>query len=390
MNEATSPMTESQSDVIHRPREQLLDYPLDVRWEVTRRHPYYLAFWHQALLYRQNRLGDHRVEGMLGYAASLMLGSIGVSGEPVSPETPFRALIEGCNDPEFLCGSVQPISFRAVVAMLINGLPPAERAAVGALLTTGDDDEYLVPGDDDERTKEKQRALASLGRLISPVLDSYPDIPLFYVHVGASQRAITRDVEHQTRRWKRRRGLGSSKVHTSNSSKYLQVWDLREGWNGGGYDCSKELTFIDVGRRLKIGAASSVANRYRSAFEMITGHAFRPDLWWRLFGPLKFSAFWGDPIQTLSAPIRHRLQSPIRRPIPEARVSPTAHSPHLSGTVESVSAIGDGAEQRDLLIDLRDLIGRGLDDQEIARRLEIKDPLAVAFFRRRIDDFDSI
>jgi hypothetical protein len=365
-------------------------YPLDVRWEVTRRHPYYLVFWRQALLYRQNQLGDHPAERLLRYAATLMLGSIGVFGEPVSPETPFPALMEGCNEPGFLSGSVQPISFRAAIAMLINGLPPAERAVVGAILMTGGDDEIVIPGDDDDRTQQKQRALASLGSLISPTLDSYPDIPLFYVHVGASQRGIARDIEDQVRRWKRRRGLASNKVHTSKLSKYLEVWDLREGWNGGGYNRSKELTFVDVGRRLKICAISTVVNRYRSAFEMITGYTFKPDLWWRLFGPLKFSALCVDPSQTLSAPIQHRLKSPIGRPIPETRVSPTAHSPHLSGTVESGSAIGDDAEQRDLLIDLRDLIGRGLNDQEIARRLEIDDPLVVAYFRTRNDDFNSI
>jgi hypothetical protein len=185
-------------------------------------------------------------------------------------------------------------------------------------------------------------------------------------------------------------GPGSSKVDTPNSSRYLEEWDLRKGWNGGGYDRSEELTFVEVGRRLRIGAVSTVANRYRSAFEMTTGHTFEPDLWWRLFGPLKFSVWCVDPSQTLSAPIRHRLQSPVPRPTPDTRVSPEARSPHCFGTVETVSAIGDLTGQRDLLIDLRDLIGRGLDDNEIARRLEIDDPLTVACVRKRIDDFDSI
>jgi hypothetical protein len=79
------------------------------------------------LLYRQNRLRDHPDEGVLRYAAARMLGSIGVFGKPFSPKTTFGALIEGCNDPGFLCGSVQPISIRAAVALQIHRLPPADR-----------------------------------------------------------------------------------------------------------------------------------------------------------------------------------------------------------------------------------------------------------------------
>ena len=118
-----------------------------------------------------------------------------------------------------------------------------------------------------------------LGRIASPTLDSCFEIPLFFVHLGASQRSILRDMEDQVRHWKACRELGTSKVHTANVADYLKVWDLREGWRpGGGYDRSKELTFAEVGRRLRSGSISTVANRYRSAFEMITGHPFKPDL----------------------------------------------------------------------------------------------------------------
>jgi hypothetical protein len=390
MSEETQPTSDPQPDVIKRPQGQLHDYPVQVRWEVTRRHPYYLMFWSNAALYHQNLLGDTPAQRVLRQVASLMLGAIGVIGEPVSPATNFEELCDGNPDPAFLTGSVQPMTFRAIVAMLINGLPPAERAYVGALLTTGGDHEYAMPGDDDERTAQKWTSLHNLGRTPSPTLDSYPDVPLFYVHLGASQRSIVRDMEDQVRRWKRRRGFSSAKVHTANLEEYLKVWDLREGWTDSAYDRSRELTLAEVGRRLKIGAISTVANRYRSAFEMITGHRFSPELWWRLFGPLKLSPMGGDASQILSAPTRRHLFSPVRRPVPDSVISPSIREGNVSRTLEGGTAIFDDINYRDRLIDLRDLIARGLSDDEIAKRLEIPDPEAVAYFRTRSDGFGLI
>jgi hypothetical protein len=52
--------------------------------------------------------------------------------------------------------------------------------------------------------------------------------------------------------------------------------------------------------------------------------------------------------------------------------------------------VSDDVELFDLLLDLPELIDRGLSDKEIARRLELDDPKAVAYFRSRREDFGSI
>jgi hypothetical protein len=65
--------------IIARLRAHLLNFPVSLRWEIARRHPYYLAFWEEARRYHRGEVGDR----CLGYVASLLLGSIGVSGEPV-------------------------------------------------------------------------------------------------------------------------------------------------------------------------------------------------------------------------------------------------------------------------------------------------------------------
>jgi hypothetical protein len=81
----------------------------------------------------------------------LVLSAFGVTGEPVSPATTFEELLANDTDPAFLVGSVQPMTLRSMVAMLINALPPAERAFVGSIFTTAGDYEYAVPGDDGSR-----------------------------------------------------------------------------------------------------------------------------------------------------------------------------------------------------------------------------------------------
>jgi len=67
----------------------------------------------------------------------MVLNSIGVTGEPVDPGTPFEKL--GDIDPAFLSGSIQPMTLRTMATTLINALPAAERAALGAIFTTSGD-----------------------------------------------------------------------------------------------------------------------------------------------------------------------------------------------------------------------------------------------------------
>jgi hypothetical protein len=100
---------------------------------------------------------------------------------------------------------------------------------------------------------------------------------------------------------------------------------------------------------------------------------------------LKVSRLLGDPAAILSAPIRRHLRSPVRRPVPDSTVSPETDRAHSVGKAEGGSAICDDIELRDLLLDLQDLIGRVLTDDEIVRQLELKDPDVVTVVRERID-----
>jgi hypothetical protein len=339
---------------------------LETRWEVTRRHPYYLVFWLEARHYWKNELGEDPAQKLLRHASAVILRSIGVTGEPVAPGLSFQQLTNGNLDPAFLTGSVQPITLRAIVAMLINALPTAERRTVGALLMTGGDDEYTVEKDDSNRTFQKQIALGSLMRLASPVLDSCPDAPLFYIHLGASQRSITRDTEEQATLWKRRRNIPERRVPFKKLASYLEVLDRREGWTGEGYVSEKWESFSAIAKETKT-SVSTLFNRYRAAFELITGHPFSGLLWCRLFGPLLEGQPSSKTAKIMSARLRHRLSSPVVRPVPETVISPSTNDSERGGFVEALSAVP--AEQNDLYIDIEDLSSRGLSDEEIATRL---------------------
>jgi hypothetical protein len=94
-----------------------------------------LVFWAQAGAFRRAEPTDHPGEEYLRFAAHLILSEIGVTGVPVSPETVSQELIGSDNAAlDFLTGTVQPVTFRGVVSMLLNGLPSVELEAVGDLL----------------------------------------------------------------------------------------------------------------------------------------------------------------------------------------------------------------------------------------------------------------
>lgn len=75
-----------------RSHEFLHDLPVKYRWEFTRRHPYYLSCWELAKAYRHSTASDDPQLKTLRHWAFLMLGYIGVTGEPVDPTTPFEDL----------------------------------------------------------------------------------------------------------------------------------------------------------------------------------------------------------------------------------------------------------------------------------------------------------
>jgi len=314
---------------------------------------------------------------LFGYAATFVLGAIGVRGEPPDPATPFEELTGPDHDPSFLSASVQPLTLRSTVEMLLVNLPPADRAFVGAILLNSGTADYDRESNADRRSIE----VDELRRTPSAALDQVPVAPLFYFHLGASQRSLVRDAQDQIRRWKAKRGLGSSKVQTAKLTEHLRVWDLREGWVDGRYDAARELAFDAVARRLR-QPLSTITNRYRAAFEAVVGQPFKPALWWQVFGPLKFGSLLGDAKTLDTASHRHRLTSPVRRPVPDSVVSGVNAEGESNSIVEGAAITNPDFDFNDMRMTLDDLIVRGLSDDDIARRChEGCDPKLIAQYR---------
>lgn len=364
--------------VVERSSDHVLSLPVRFRWETTRRHPYYLALWENARRYRQGQFTE-RADEALCHAAAVMLGAIGVTGEPVAPDLEFENL--GATCAPFLAGAVQPVTLRALATMLTWNLPPAELRVIAATFLSAVNPEYAIEGDDERQAGQRTAAIERLTQLASPSLDAIADAPIFHVHLASSQRTILDDLRQQMRYWQERRIEPPGRLRVANLAEYIEVLDLREGWTGAGYEVSQELPFGLVAQRCR-QPQSTIFSRYRSAFELIVGHPFTPQLWWRIFGPLKFSRLFANPADSLTTLIRHRFQSPARREVPESIIW-TPPRPHMATPTErgpdSICAEADGV---DLVVDLTDLIAQGLDNEEIARRLDLNAEM-VATFRDR-------
>jgi hypothetical protein len=385
MSTLTSDQIVSSYGLVPRPQSELFDLPINFRWEFTRRHPYYLRLWREARRYRRQEIatGDEDVER--GFVAMRLLGLIGITGEPEDPAKAWDEL--GGFDPCFLSGVVQPMTFRNMVDILIAALPRLELRAIMSILTEATDT-ISVSEDEQAEYVQRLRAQGALNQIPSQALDSYPLSPLFYVYLEASQRRIVEDIEEHVRRWKQRRGISERRVHVGKLADYLKIWDLREGWHDGAYNVDRENTFQQIARQIK-ASKSTVANGYRAAFQRLTGHEFRPDLWLLLMGPQKLPQLNNTGAQLWNARYRRLKTGGVTKPAPETRVQPRESEHGRTGLVESESATDDGQQLLDMLIDFETLIDRGLPDDQIATKLGLAE-LDVAYLRTRLAELSDL
>jgi hypothetical protein len=356
-----------------RPSEVLHDLPTRFRWEFTRRHPYYLTYWKLATRPAANSANNSSPAHLK--VARFLLSHIGVFGEPVDPSTELSEM-GALDDFGFLSGAVQPISLRAMAATLINALDGKDLQALGYVIASGG---LETAGDEvPNPIAQKQEALHALQSIRDEKLDSYPDAPLFYVHLRASSRTILKSMDDIVRRWKARRNIPEKRVHTSNLGECLQVWDTREGWANGHYRVTDEKTFGQIAKQLGIPRAT-VISKYQRAFEWLTGHSFTPQNWVILLAPLKHR-------EGRSIPDAHlRRYDQFSRAT--SSVAPGSQSTFGGGSLaESVSAVHDDRDTIDQCLDIRELIGSGCSDEEICSRLELSDPSLVVFIRNRLGE----
>ncbi len=357
-----------------RPRDQLLNYPVEMRWEFTRRHPYYLGLWQEARRYsRESAAATTRSDDIKGLAAKFAMGAIGVQGEPVPPETPF-AEIAG-EDPRFLCGSLQPITIRAIATMLIGQLSPQCQVILSGILDLAAATACGSNLTNEMRTANRHALLNHLTSHPHPDFDKVTDSPLFFMHLGASQETIKEDANRQARLWKAKKGEVSPKIHTTKLSDYLAVWDQFEGWTGDSYDIKRELTLKQIAAERR-KSVSTIYDQYRAAFKAILGWDFTSDIWWKTVGRMKLAELSGSGKESTLWLARRRFSRHQDRLVSTTTLSASLPNDSPVAIVMDDASTSDPTGLHDLVQDIPELIKKGKTDDEIVKELNLTNPLS--------------
>lgn len=362
--------------IIPRPPCQLRSLPIRYRWEVTRRHPDYQIWWKTARAYHRNEPVSSPAESLLRQAAIVILPAIGVTGEPPDPANEFEQLEADELNSAWLSGAVHPITLRGMAATLMAGLPKDTLAFLGMT--------FLEATCDDKENEPPRRYQAMLALITSDKagLETYSDEPLVSVNPAASARQISEAVSALLKQWKEERDLTDRRARADKYPDYLQVWDLREGWTGATYNRTAERKLKEIAHQLRLDV-STVNNHYRSAFELIIGYPYSPELWYREFALLKLAELASQGLPRVSG---HRpLKSPTRRPVPESVLTKGDEVDRGDGPVSSAAATGGDQDVAEMIVDIHTLFKEGVTDEEVAERLGLSREAipAIAYLRER-------
>lgn len=350
---------------VTRPPETLQLLTPEYRWEFTRRHPYYLMCWNEARRHRLS-LSEDSLQFAWDEVFTTILLTIGVTGVPEDPSTAFVNLPGHPLPQVWASGAVAPTTIRNLAGCFLF-LPSKVRQAVGRLLLES-------VSDTDELEQQLQQAYR-LMQLQEPLLDQFPSVPLISINLQAPQRAILEAVEAYVRQEKERLGVPEQRRREHALPDYLIAWDLREGWTGACYDGTRERTLREIASSLGV-PIETIRNRYNSAFRLITGHDYQPELWDRLFGALKVGGVFGQASPSWRS-LRRPRQSRSRQPIPASRLTAggAAGLDAIAARANQVGASHDDTGDF-LLSDIRSMIARSASNAEIIEELDLRDDMA--------------
>lgn len=257
-----------RSWLLLRPPEVTNSLPWEYRWEFTRRHPYYQQFWQAAQRYHQEPTADS-VQRARDELAVHILGGIGVASSQVPQDPGLSAEALGSRDlgVAWLGGAVAPATLRTLAHMLLLSLPKEERSQLGRLLNESADFDCK---DRDHMFKIHQR----LAELKADAWNSFPKAPVYSINLQKPQRAIKEAIESLVRKCKKEAGIRENRRRDDKYKKYLEVWDLREGWLDGRYVGSAENRFRKIAKKVH-RPMNTLISQYRSAFRLLTGHSYK-------------------------------------------------------------------------------------------------------------------
>ena len=350
------------SYLLIRPMEVVKQLPVEFRWEFTRRHPYYLQFWQPAREFHEQPSTDEAIRA-LQEAASLILSAVNVAENesPPDPRHDFAMLGADVIGSAWEGGAIAPAMIQTLALMLLLALPKEGRAQLGRLLT----ESAACESSDRAQMGSFHQRLASLP---GDVWKSFPDAPIVSINLQAPQRAIAEAIETLVRRWKQEQGISETRRRDDKLDEYLAVWDLREGWADGTYDGTREKQFHEIAEQLRV-PLPTIQSRYQAAFKILTGHDYQPELWIRLFGPIKLSRV-NDPNGNSRLARYRPWRKRNRRPVSESVLLPGRRDGDDPRFLERAGITPSDIGLIELQLDVQDLIKRGQTDDQIRQTLD--------------------
>lgn len=254
------------------------ELPFRYQWQVTRRHPYYLHYWRYA--HPRFFPADELDRWLQQRAPSALFLMLGARGEPVDPaeETPTDESSLHFNSWE--SGAVMPPLLMAHAVVLAHTLSPDALRLLARVFS-----ECARTSDAEERSRA---VAARLYRENHAELNQITNLPMVTINLRAPMTAIEEGVRMFVAQWREQHGVEGGRRRDANVQDYLDVWDLREGWTGSGYDVRRERSFKQIAVELR-RPRSTVASQYASAFRLITGRDQAYEVWMRLFLVMKLS-----------------------------------------------------------------------------------------------------
>lgn len=362
-------ITTDKFQVFDRPWTALSGLPEALRWEITRRHGYYVAFWDVGTIFDKASATRELTEQelLVEKLSCLALNGIGYKGPSIHPSTSAQDIIENLF-PLAMEDSIEPLTLRSLLRLLLVDLRFAEQNIIGCLFREAPD-----PAQIGETQFSQAFRIAASPHL--SWLDRRPPGLHLTIDPYAPLQLILDEIKKVVKDQKRRLGIRETRRRHEEIPKYLEVWDRREGWHNGAYHGDREKTLKQIAREIK-RPLSTVASQYRSAFEAITGRKYDSYIWFRIFGILKLSQLFGSTAS--AARSLARMNSALAREGVDAQVNHT---------------VNDGIEQQALDLETSALAERivrmlkeGRSTIDIGESLNLKDDRLVDYFRTRLNE----
>jgi hypothetical protein len=292
-----------------------------------------------------------------------MLQQINFTGDPLPPENGLETLDDEKLASFWMGGAISPIRVRTLVTNMFGCLPPETLRAVG---------EILLRASEIDRKDPPQTYLfvQDITQGKYPHFDDmFPEL-MININLHAPQRAIVRAVEDLVRSSKEKLGISETRRRDDRIDEYLAVWDMREGWVNGAYDCRSEKQFKKIGRNLR-RPVQTVVNQYCSAFRLIFGCDYSPEAWFNGVGMLKFLGWIGGGLSRITSMRPKQNRRPREVPESVLETHRTVDADRVNTTYQSVAGQPHDLPDIDLAIDLQDLISRGWTNSQIIAELQL-------------------